>query len=220
MYESYCDSCHGLNGKGAGPAAVALEVRPTDLTKLAHHNDGEFPATTVLSALGQARSSHGGAEMPVWGEVFRQSGQGETTVRLRLYNLTKYIESIQDPAPVKRAKPAKEEHKSVRDVPVVSGSSMYYSFCASCHGPDGRGQGPAAITLKAVPADLTVLAQDNGGKFPDHKVGEILGRRPGATAHGSEDMPVWGEVFRSHEGDANAALRIRNLIRYLEAMQR
>jgi mono/diheme cytochrome c family protein len=219
MYHAYCGSCHGVEGRGGGPAAPALKVRPTDLTTLSKYNNGEFPGAAVMAALGLARGSHGTADMPVWGDVFRLSGQDETIVRMRLYNLTRYIESIQEPV-AKPEKPQKAESIHIQDVPVSSGGAMYHSYCASCHGSDGRGQGPAAPTLNTMPADLSMLSRNNGGKFPVFKVGEILGRRPGVTAHGSADMPIWGNVFRSRQGEAIATMRINNLIRYLEGMQR
>jgi mono/diheme cytochrome c family protein len=49
----------------------------------------------------------------------------------------------------------------------TSGSEMFKEYCASCHGADARGRGPAAPALKASPADLTVLSRNNHGKFPD-----------------------------------------------------
>jgi hypothetical protein len=38
------------------------------------------------------------------------------------------------------------------------GKQTYLEYCAVCHGPDGRGTGPAASALKDPPADLTTLA--------------------------------------------------------------
>ena len=48
----------------------------------------------------------------------------------------------------------------------VPGKQTYVHYCASCHGPDARGDGPAAIVLKTSPPDLTTLAKRHGGKFP------------------------------------------------------
>jgi len=71
----------------------------------------------------------------------------------------------------------------------ASGSEMYKSYCAACHGKDGKGDGPAATALKAPPSDLTQLAKKNNGKFPaDHVAYEL--RAGVAGAHGSADMPV------------------------------
>lgn len=96
MYHTYCGSCHGADGRGHGPAAAASKVPPTDLTGLARNNGGRYPALAVISLLSKPRGSHGGSGMPVWGSVFRDSGEGETMVRLRIYNLNRYLESMQE----------------------------------------------------------------------------------------------------------------------------
>ena len=103
----------------------------------------------------------------------------------------------------------------------TAGKEMYNSYCASCHGVDGKGDGPAAPALKAVPTNLTTLALKNGGTFPAaHVATEIQG---GAVtpAHGSKEMPVWGPIFMTIGGHsaAQVQLRIRNLTNYLESIQ-
>ena len=78
----------------------------------------------------------------------------------------------------------------------VSGPELYRSYCAVCHGQDGKGNGPAAPGLKTQPADLTLLAKNAGGKFPANRVTNILNSEEPVTAHGSKDMPIWGPLFR------------------------
>lgn len=98
---------------------------------------------------------------------------------------------------------------------------MYRSFCGSCHGIDGKGDGPAAAALKVSPGDLTLLARANNGKFPEDRIVTMLGSMPGTEAHGSKEMPVWGDVFRSRgEAQMIVTLRIANLVRHLESLQR
>jgi mono/diheme cytochrome c family protein len=103
---------------------------------------------------------------------------------------------------------------------VASGQQMYEAYCASCHGRSGKGDGPAAAALKIPPANLTTLAQRNGGKFPAAHVSEVI-RNADVQAHGSSEMPVWGPVFRSmsegHESDVR--MRINNLAKYIESLQ-
>jgi len=102
----------------------------------------------------------------------------------------------------------------------TSGSEMFNSYCASCHGKDAKGDGPAAPALKVPPANLTELAKKNNGKFPADHVATIL--RSGVTgAHGSVDMPVWGPLFSQVSGrsDSIVQMRISNLIHYLESLQ-
>ena len=99
MYRAYCAACHGLGGKGDGPASSALKSAPADLTQLAKRNSGKFPELRVFGAInGDVQvPAHGSKDMPVWGVVFR--GMGDTGVsgaKLRIRNLTRYIESLQE----------------------------------------------------------------------------------------------------------------------------
>lgn len=114
----------------------------------------------------------------------------------------------------------------VKQVPVAltspaSGKEMYTSYCAACHGTEGKGNGPAARALKVPPADLTTLSSSNGGKFPNLKVAEAIRGDSAITAHGSKEMPVWGTVFMSmshgHEGEVQQ--RITNLTSYVGSLQ-
>ena len=103
----------------------------------------------------------------------------------------------------------------------ASGSEMYMSYCASCHGKDAKGNGPAAAALKSVPPDLTTLAKRNGGKYPALKVTSILRGNENLVPHGNQEMPVWGPVFLVVSGGNQSIvdLRITNLNHYLESLQ-
>jgi len=103
----------------------------------------------------------------------------------------------------------------------ASGKEMFTSYCASCHGKDAKGNGPAANALKQLPADLTTLAKRNGGKYPTDKVTSILRGQTSLMAHGDQEMPVWGPVFwRMSQGhEEQVQMRIGNLNRYLESLQ-
>lgn len=101
----------------------------------------------------------------------------------------------------------------------TSGKQMYSSYCAPCHGTEGRGNGPMASQLRAHPADLTTLARNNNGKFPENHVVAVL--KFGAE-HNQDQMPVWGRVlgnmsnvYKQQERD----LRTSNLTRYLHSIQ-
>jgi mono/diheme cytochrome c family protein len=101
------------------------------------------------------------------------------------------------------------------------GKKTYLEYCAVCHGPDGRGTGPAASALKEPPADLTTLAKTHDGKFPDEYVAGIVRFGKPVAAHGSLEMPVWGPIFGRRENGDKAAVRrrIRNLCVYLATLQ-
>jgi mono/diheme cytochrome c family protein len=97
---------------------------------------------------------------------------------------------------------------------------MFHAYCASCHGLDGKGNGPAAPALKTKPTDLTLLAKGSGGKFPAMRVMNSI--KDGTQAgHGSKDMPVWGPILSTVSSDSPAVVtqRIGNLIGFIESMQ-
>ena len=87
----------------------------------------------------------------------------------------------------------------IKYVDPSSGKDMYVAYCASCHGMDGMGNGPAATALKIPPTDLTMLARKNKGAYPGSDVYEIIVSSGTALipAHGSAEMPVWGPLFAS-----------------------
>lgn len=84
----------GPTAGGDGPAAAALKKQPADLTQLARRHGGKFPIFKVAHVIEGAGAAHGSREMPVWGAVFRTIGD-DSTVALRIGNLTNYLESIQ-----------------------------------------------------------------------------------------------------------------------------
>jgi mono/diheme cytochrome c family protein len=96
MFRAYCGVCHGTNAEGGGPAAGALKKRPADLTQLSRKNQGKFPILRVEHVIQGADvvEAHGSRDMPVWGAVFRTLGD-DATVKLRIENLTNYLESLQ-----------------------------------------------------------------------------------------------------------------------------
>jgi mono/diheme cytochrome c family protein len=97
---------------------------------------------------------------------------------------------------------------------------MFREYCAACHGPEGKGNGPAAPALKTAPADLTRISARNGGTFPVAKVRRYIQGLDELPAHGNRDMPVWGQLFRGMVGgEAAAQLRVQQLVEYLQKMQ-
>src|SRR6516162_4448357 len=75
------------------------------------------------------------------------------------------------------------------------GKSEFQSSCASCHGTDGKGNGPVSEQLKVPPPDLTMLAKKNNGVFPTNAVYETIYGSKTIPAHGTREMPIWGERF-------------------------
>ena len=97
------------------------------------------------------------------------------------------------------------------DYVTLTGKELYQRFCASCHGVEGRGDGPVAATLSVQVPDLTLVARHSGNAFPRDRVVRIIDGRYTIGAHGSRTMPVWGEELgRAEVGnpDAERATRI------------
>ncbi len=109
----------------------------------------------------------------------------------------------------------------VRHTSPVSGTEMFKTYCAVCHGAQGKGNGPAAPALKSTPTDLTVLSKNNSGKFPMDHVLSVLQFGSELPSHGSKDMPVWGPLFHSLNinNPTEAQQRSSNLARYLKTLQ-
>jgi mono/diheme cytochrome c family protein len=103
----------------------------------------------------------------------------------------------------------------------VKGPELFRAHCAACHGTGGKGDGPVAGALRTKPANLTLLARNNGGKFPVEQAQKFIsGDDPSLESHGSREMPVWGPIFHQIEDDQDlGSVRLQNLIKYLETIQ-
>lgn len=104
------------------------------------------------------------------------------------------------------------------------GKATYATYCASCHGADLRGKGEIAATLSSKPTDLTRLAEKNDGVLPTERLMLTIDGRDQVAAHGSREMPVWGELFLWPESDtperrAQVERKIGELVAYIRQMQ-
>jgi hypothetical protein len=116
--------------------------------------------------------------------------------------------------------------------PAEAGRLEYESHCATCHGIDGRGDGPMQPVLARAPADLPLIARRRGGAFPRSEIADLIDGRAvtGPGPHGTREMPVWGRVYRE-QSDAqtrgtpfppewSVRGRILSLVAYIETLQR
>lgn len=119
-----------------------------------------------------------------------------------------------------------EQRTEIKHVPIqmssaASGREMFVTYCAVCHGRNAKGDGPATQALKVPPPDLTLLSRQNGKKYPALKVASVLRGQSELASHGSQDMPVWGKLFRTiskgHEAEVDQ--RITNLTNYIGSLQ-
>ena len=107
----------------------------------------------------------------------------------------------------------------------------FRSYCAPCHGLEGRGDGPVAAVLKTTPSDLTLISRGNGGTFPSDTVYTKVEGTDMPVAHGTSEMPVWGLWFTgqavgeslllkdARPAGETARRRIRALVGYIETIQ-
>jgi mono/diheme cytochrome c family protein len=97
LYREYCAVCHGTTGHGDGPVAPKLKTKVPDLTILAKNNKGQFPSVIVRKTIEGTKSatSHGTRGMPIWGPIFHQIEDDKDFGYVRVDNLLKYLESIQ-----------------------------------------------------------------------------------------------------------------------------
>jgi mono/diheme cytochrome c family protein len=97
LFRAHCAACHGSDAKGNGPLVSALKSKVPDLTVLAKNNGGQFPSARGRKTItgDDVLASHGSREMPIWGPIFHQIESDQDFGNVRLQNLMKYLESIQ-----------------------------------------------------------------------------------------------------------------------------
>ena len=108
------------------------------------------------------------------------------------------------------------------------GEAEYLNFCATCHGVEGKGDGPLRDLLVKPPADLTSISKRNGGRFPYARVIAVIDGRYDVPGHGNRDMPVCGRQFLEDDqrlygpagGEIVTTERINELAGYVQSLQR
>jgi mono/diheme cytochrome c family protein len=111
------------------------------------------------------------------------------------------------------------------DYAAMSGEELYGRFCASCHGLQGRGDGPVASSLRVEVPDLTLTARRGRDADPRDRIVRIIDGRYIIGAHGTRLMPVWGEDLARLEignpdAERSAQTIIRRLADYVIGLQR
>lgn len=103
-----------------------------------------------------------------------------------------------------------------------TGARLYSTYCASCHGAQGEGDGPVAAVMSVTVPELRTLARRNEGEFPADAVRAYVDGREVPAAHGGRRMPVWGEVFQWNAGEDSEAIaeaRIEAVVDHVEQLQ-
>ena len=107
--------------------------------------------------------------------------------------------------------------------PIALGRTHYLRYCASCHGQDGRGNGPVAEVLKEAPTDITQMRADGDGVFNVDSLIEIIRGLKDVRAHGTREMPVWGNIWGDvgvqSSTPSQIEKRINELVEYIRSIQ-
>lgn len=138
LYVSYCQLCHGTDGKGDGPLAKAMHISPADLTTTVRSR-----SDTILTKIitGEGRQTITGRDrhnllseaMPGWKEVFSESQVKALIAYLRFLGRTR--------------------HELMGDPEV--GMQLYQKYCQVCHGVEGDGDGIMTSLMGIMPMDHT-----------------------------------------------------------------
>jgi len=107
---------------------------------------------------------------------------------------------------------------------VEIGKEVFVRHCASCHGEAGRGDGPVAGALRTPPADLTRIAARRGGVLPKGEIARFVDGRFVVEAHGTREMPVWGERLGERIPEAGVSEEVVRgdlavVVEYLQSIQ-
>jgi mono/diheme cytochrome c family protein len=163
LYGVRCSSCHGATGRGDGPASLYLTTLPRDFSRLAYKLRTHGNAPSDLDLFRSITAGFPAYGMPSFGylperdrwalvHTVRELGRDGWIDRYR-----QEAEDDFDPGKAREIVAAKTEPGP----PVVvgegprllagglsRGKAIYEKSCQACHGPDGRGDGPSADTLK------------------------------------------------------------------------
>jgi mono/diheme cytochrome c family protein len=101
----HCADCHGVDGKGNGPAVQVIPgFKPVDLTGLTKNHGGQFPRQDIYDIIDGRKRLPGhydlDTDMPLWGLMFQPEGRefsnaSEAKVKARISSLVDYIEGLQ-----------------------------------------------------------------------------------------------------------------------------
>ena len=110
---------------------------------------------------------------------------------------------------------------------LAAGGELFHQNCSVCHGIDAKGNGSMYYpesgdpSKRVPPANLTVLSEQNAGKFPADRVRNAIYNKSPIPAHGTPNMPAWGNVFYLLKPYPKVLEeRVRDLTAYIESIQK
>lgn len=106
---------------------------------------------------------------------------------------------------------------------LTTGARLFHLHCATCHGENGKGNGPMAEALSVAPTDLTQLAKTHNGRLPIARIAQQIDGRAPLPGHGGT-MPVYGYFLEGPPTllpgtDIMSTKPVADLIIWLERLQ-
>lgn len=143
VYDAHCVECHGIDGKGDGPAALTLVPHPRDFTsgryKLHSTETGSLPTDEDL--LRAVRQGVFGTSMPGWSTVLSDADVRAVVAYIKTFS-PRFAAELPEPIPASTPVPASPES-------TTRGAAVYARLqCSKCHGADGRGAGATATSFE------------------------------------------------------------------------
>ncbi len=190
VYQKYCVECHGATGRGNGPWAGELAVKPRNfrsgLFKFRTTAYGTQPVDADLRRT--IRSGISGTTMPVFSNLHEEEVDGLVVYLKSLSRAWRKPELAARPVPMPGtpdwfASPGERRSRA------QAGAARFQALCATCHGDSGKGDGPGGQGLvdgwgnPIAPATLSA---------PHHKSGDQPGDLYRTIATGLNGTPMVG----------------------------
>jgi cbb3-type cytochrome c oxidase subunit III len=134
VYDAHCVECHGVDGRGDGPAAHVLNPKPRDFTaaryKIRTTETGSLPTDDdLLRSIDQGLA---GTSMPGWSPLLSDADRRDVVGYIKTFSPRFTSET---PKLVTLKSDTQNTPQSV-----ARGEQVYSKLrCAACHGTDGRG---------------------------------------------------------------------------------
>ena len=165
VYDKWCAGCHGVEGRGDGPAAAYMLPRPRDFTtgqyQIRSTGSGELPTDADLMRI--IDDGMPGTAMPGWRNALTQAQRESVADYLKTFS--RFFQNAQPPEPMEFGSAPR-----VSDERLEEGRAVFERMeCFKCHGNSGRGDGQSAPTQTddlghpIRPADLTEPWYFSGG---------------------------------------------------------
>jgi cbb3-type cytochrome c oxidase subunit III len=203
---AYCAMCHGDHGAGDGP--VAAELARRENVKVAHLDDGARLEKLGLAGVKKVIVKGGGHTgrsnlMPAWGEHLAPAV---------VEDIAAYVMVLPTLNPgIPSATIAK--YLAAPAGSPAAGRKLFVTFCTACHGPQGKGDGFNADTLRVRhnirPRNLTETAYF--AKKTDQELYSTIALGGGHTGK-SAFMPGW--TYRLEPA------QIKDLVSYVRAISK